>query len=148
MATVFVVQKMIYISVCLDIRKEICIYSVKLVATCYYLMQSHWKHLWGCIHYIISYYTYHHICIHDILIHAHAYRIVQRNNFVGVQQRRRGGSVGDTLWHSSRRRGADSQRSPWVLRSPANLFPQRQTSEHSKSPMLYKILLESFMLTH
>ena len=28
-------------------------------------------------YYIISYYIYHHICIHDILIHAHAYRIVE-----------------------------------------------------------------------
>ena len=101
--------------------------------------------LWGCILYILSYYTYHHIFIHDILIHAHAYRIVRRNNFVGVQRRRRGGSVGDASRHSSRRRGVDSRRSPWVLGLPANLFPQRQTPEHSKSPMFYKISLESFM---
>ena len=109
------------------------------------LMQSYWKHLGGCIHHIISYYTCHRICIRGILFHAHAYRIVRRNNSVGVQRRRGGGSVGDALGRSSRRRGADSQRSPWVPRSPANLFPQRQAPEHSKSPMFYKILLESFM---
>ena len=126
-------------------RKEICTYLVKLDATCYYLMQGHWKHLCGCIHYIISYYTCHHICIHDILIHAHAYRIVRRNNSVGVQRRRRGGSAGDASGCSSRIRGANSRRSPWVSGSPANLFPQRQDPEHSKSPMFYKILLKSFM---
>ena len=38
------------------------------------LMQSYWKHLGGCIHHIISYYTCHHVCIRDILFHAHAYR--------------------------------------------------------------------------
>ena len=108
-------------------------------------MQSHWKHLWACIHYIIPYYTYHHICIHDILIHAHAYRIVRRNNSVRVQRRRGGGLAGDALGHSSKRRGAYSQRSPWVLGSPANLFPQWHALEHSRSPMFYKILLESFM---
>ena len=76
-------------------------------------------------HIVLKYYTYHHICIHDILFHAHAYRIVRRDNAVGVQRRRRGGSVGDALDHSSRRIGADSRRSPLVPRSPANLFPQR-----------------------
>ena len=126
-------------------REEICTYLVKENVTYYPLMQCNWKHLWGCIHYIISYYTCHHICIHDILFYAHAYRIVWRNNSVRVQQRRGGGSVEDASSHSSRRRGADSWRSPWVLGSPANLFPQRQASEHSKSPMFYKILLESFM---
>ena len=108
-------------------------------------MQCSWKHLCGCIHHIISYYTCHHICIRDILFHAPAYRIVRRDNSPRVQQRRRGESVGDTSGHSSRRRGADSQRSSWVPGSPANLFPQRQALEHSKSPMFYKILLESFM---
>ena len=140
-----VVQKMIYISVCLDIRKEICIYSVKLVATCYYLMQSHWKYLWGCIQYIISYYTCHHICIRDILFHAHAYRIIRRDNAVGVQRTSGRGSAGDSSSHSSRRIGADSQRPPLVFGSLANLFPQRQAPEHSKSPKFYKISLESVM---
>ena len=104
-----------------------------------------WKHLWGCIHHIISYYMCHHICIRDILFHAHAYRIVRRNNSVGVQQRRGGGSARDALGHSSRRTGVDSRRSPRVPGSPANLFSQRQALEHSKSSMFYKILLESFI---
>ena len=76
------------------------------------LMQSCCQHLGGCIHHIISYYTCHHICIHDILIHAHAYRIVRRNNSIGVQRGGRGGSAGDALGHSSRRRGENSRRSP------------------------------------
>ena len=109
------------------------------------LMQCYWNHLLICIHHTVSYYTCHHICIHDILIHAHAYRIIQRNNSVGVQRRRGGGSVGDASSHSSKWRGADSQRSPWVPESLTNLFPQRQAPEHSKSLMFYKILLESFM---
>ena len=79
----------------------------------------------GCINHIISYYTCHHILIRDILFHAHAYRIVRRDNSPRVRQRR-GGLVGDASGHNSRRRGANSQRSPWV-------------------PMFYKILLESFM---
>ena len=94
---------------------------------------------------MISYYTCHHICIRDSLFHAHAYRIVQRNNSVRVQQRRGGGLARDASCHSSMRRGADSQRSPSVLGSPANLYPQMQAPKHSKSPMFYKILLESFM---
>ena len=109
------------------------------------LMQCCWKHLWGCIHHIISYYTCHHICIRDILFYTHAYRIIRRDNSVGVQWRKGRGSVGDALGHSSRRRGVESQRSPWVPGSPASLFPQRQAPEHSKSPMFYKISLESFM---
>ena len=103
------------------------------------------KTLMGCIHHIRSYYTCHRICIHDILFHAHAYRIVQRDNVVGIQQRRGGGSVGDSSSRSSRRRGADSRRAPWVPRSPTHLFPQRQAPEHSKSPLFYKILFQSFM---
>ena len=103
------------------------------------------EHLWGCIHHIISYYTCHHIRIHHILFHAHAYRIVQRDNSFGVQRGRTGGSGGDASGHSSRRRGANSWGRPWVLGSPANLVPQRQAPEHSKSPMFYKISLESFM---
>ena len=109
------------------------------------LIQSYWKHLGGCIHHIISYYTCHHICIRDILFHAQAYRIVRRDNSFGVQQGRIGGSAGDVSGHSSRRRGANSWRSPWVPASSANLFPQRQAPEHSKSPLFYKILFESFM---
>ena len=75
------------------------------------LMQCYLKHLLGCMHHIISYYTYHHICIRDILCHAHAYRIVQRDNAIGVQRRRGGESAGDALGRSSRRRETDSQRS-------------------------------------
>ena len=131
----------------LVIRKEICTYSVKCNATCYYfntkllktLGRMHSSH-----HIILKYYTCHHISIRDILFQAHAYRIVRRNNSVGVQ-RRRGGSTGDALGHSSKRRGENSRRSPWVSGSPTNLFPQRQAPEHSKSPMFYKISLESFM---
>ena len=37
----------------------------------------------------------HRICIGDILFHAHAYRIVRRDNVVGVQRRRERGSAGD-----------------------------------------------------
>ena len=59
-------------------------------------MQCCWEHLWGCIHHIISYYSCHYICIHDILFPAHAYRIVWGDNSFGVQQRRRGGTAGDT----------------------------------------------------
>ena len=109
------------------------------------LMQCCWKHLWRCIHHTISYYTCHHICVRDILCHAHAYRIVRRNNSVGVQRRRGGGSAGDTLGRSSRRRGTNSWGSPWVPRSSANLFPQKQAPKHSKSSMFYKISLDSFM---
>ena len=109
------------------------------------LMQCYWKHLWGCIYHIISYYTCHYICIRNILFNDHAYRIVRRDNPFGVQRRRGGGSVGDALGRSSRRRGANSQRSPSVPRSRANLFPQRQALEHSKSFMFYQISLESFM---
>ena len=54
-----------------------------------------------------AYYTCHYICIHDILFPAHAYRIVRRDNHVGVR-RRAGGTTGGTLGHSSRRRGANS----------------------------------------
>ena len=140
-----VVQKMIYISVCLVIREEIDTYSVKYGALVMTLIPCYWKHLWGCIHHIISYYTCHHICIRDILFHAHAYRIVRRDNSPRVQRRRGGGSVGYASGHSSRRRGANSRGSPWVLGSSTNLFPQRQALEHSKSPMFYKISLESFM---
>ena len=35
------------------------------------------KTLLGYIHHVISYYTCHRICIHDILFHAHAYRITE-----------------------------------------------------------------------
>ena len=108
-------------------------------------MQCCWKHLWGCIHHIISYYTCNHICIRDILFYAHAYRIVRGDNSFGVQRRRRGGIVGDALGHSSRGRGVNSWGPPWVPGSQANLFPQRQAPEHSMSPMFYKISLESFM---
>ena len=139
-----VVQKMIYISVCLVIRAEIGTYSVKYDALVITLIPCCLKHLWGCIHHVISYYTCHRICIRDILFYAHAYRIVRRDNAVGVQRRRGGGSAGDALGHSSRRRGANSRGPPWVPRSPANLFPQRQASEHSNSPMFYKTSLESF----
>ena len=107
-------------------------------------MQCCWKHLWGCIHHIISYYTYHYICIHDILFPAHAYRIVRRDNSIGIQRRRRG-IIGGTSGHSSRRRGANSWRLTRVPRPQANFFYQRQAPEHSKSPMFYKISLESFM---
>ena len=109
------------------------------------LMQCCWKHLWGCIHHIISYNTCHYICIRDILFHAYAYRIVWRDNPFGVQWRRRWGSTGDASGHSSRRRGANSRGPPWVPESPTNLFPQRQAPEHSKSPMFYKTSLEFFM---
>jgi len=122
--------------ICLVTREEICTYWVKENVTCCPLMQWYWKHLWGCIHHIISYYTCHHICIRDILFHAHAYRIVRRDNSFGVQRGRRGGSVGDASGHSSRRRGANSRGAPWVPRSSANLFPQRQAPKHSKSPIV------------
>ena len=131
--------------ICLVTREDICTYSVKENVTCDPLLQCYWKNLWGCIHHIISYYSCHHIYMCDILFHAHAYWIIQRDNSFGVQWGRRGGSVGDASGHSSRRRGANSRGSPWVLRSPANLFPQRQALEHFKTPMLYKISLESFM---
>ena len=108
-------------------------------------MQCCWEHLWRCIHHIILYYTSHYLCIRDILFHAHAYRIVWGDNSFGVQQRRRGGTAGDTSGHGSRRRGAESQRVPWVPRWPTHLFPQRQAPEHPKSPMFYEILLGSFM---
>ena len=126
-------------------KEEICTYSVKQNVTCYPLMQCYWKQLWGCIHHIISHYTCHHICICDILFHAHAYRIIRRDNSFGVQRGRRGGSVGDTSGCSSRRRGVNSWGPPWVPELPTNLFPQRQAPEHSNSPMFYKISLESFM---
>jgi hypothetical protein len=62
-------------------------------------------------HPTISYHTCHYICIQDILFHAHAYRIVRRDNSFRVQ-RRRGGTTGNTLGHSSRRRGANSRGPP------------------------------------
>ena len=62
----------------------------------------------GCyIHHIISYYTCHYICIHDILFPAHAYMIVRGDNSIGIR-RRDGGTIGGTSGHSSRRRGANS----------------------------------------
>ena len=109
------------------------------------LMQSSWKHLGGCIHHIISYYTCHHICIRDSLFHAHAYRIVRRDNYVRVQWRRGEGLARDASGRSSRRRGANSRGPPWVPRSLVILFPQRQAPKHFKPPMFYKISLESFM---
>ena len=117
----------------------------RIGCTCITLIPYYWKYLWGCIHHILSYYTCHHICICDILCHIHAYRIDRGDNVAGIQRRRGRGSAGDSSSHSSRRRGVDSRRSPWVLGSPANLFTQKQAPEHSKSPMFYKIFLESFM---
>ena len=106
------VQILIYISVCLVTREEICTYSVKENVTCYHLnamlprtiMRMH-----SSYHII---YTCHYICIHDILFHAHAYRIVRGDNSFRVQRRRRGGTVGDTSGHSSRRRGTNSRGAP------------------------------------
>ena len=84
-------------------------------------------------------------CMHSqYLIPCHAYWIDRGDNVAGIQWRRGRESIGDSS-HSSRRRGADSRRAPWVPGSPPHLFPQRQAPEHSKSPLFYKILLESFM---
>ena len=141
----FVVQKLIYRNVCLSNRDEIYTYSVEYDALVITLIPCYWKYLWGCIHHVVSSYTCHHICIRDILFHTHAYRIDRRDNVVGVQWRRGRGSAGDASSHSSRRRGVDSRRAPWVLGSPTHLFPQRQALEHFKCPMFYNILLESFM---
>ena len=90
-------------------------------------------------------YTCRHTCVRNILFHDHAYRIDRGDNVAGIQRRRGRGSAGDSSSHSSRRRGADSRRAPWVPRSLPHLFPQRQAPEHFKSPMFYEILLESFM---
>ena len=132
-------------SVCLSNREEICTYSVEWDALVITLTPCYWKYLRGCIHHFLSYYTCHYTCIRDILFHDHAYRIDRGDNVVGIQRRRGRGSAGDSSSRSSRRRGADSRRAPWVPGSPPHLFPQRQASEHSKSPIFYKILLESFM---
>ena len=104
----------------------------------------YWEHLWECIHHIISYYTCHYICIHDFLFSAHEYWIVRGNNFIGIRWRARG-TTGGASGHSSRRRGANSWGPLWVPGSQANLLPQRQAPEHSKSLIFYKISLESFM---
>ena len=108
------------------------------------LMQCYWEHLWGCIHHIISYYTCHYICIHDILFPAHAYRIVWGDNSIGIRQRARG-TIGGTLSHSSRRQGVSSWGPTRVPGSSANFFSKRQAPEHFKPPLFYKISLESFM---
>ena len=95
-------------------------------------------------------YAFHHIIssmslpMHPwYLIRAHAYRIARRNHPLRV--RSRGGESGDTLAHSSRRRGAGSRRTTRVPWSPAYFFSERKASEHYKPPMFYKISLESFM---
>ena len=130
--------------ICLITRDEIWTYSVKDNFSCYHFNTLLLRTLMS-MYFIISNHPCHYLCIHDILLHAHAYSIVRRDNPFGVQRTRRGGSVGDALGHSSKRRGANSRGPPWVPGSPANLFPQRQAPEHSKSLMFYKILLESFM---
>ena len=96
------------------------------------------------MHFIISYHSCHYLCTHDILFHAHTYRITQRSNPTGIQ-RRGGGESGDTTTRSSQRWGArywGTSRVPW---SPTHFFPERQAPKHYKPPMFYKISLESFM---
>ena len=141
----FVVQKINCRSVCLSNREEIYTYSIEYDALVSTLIPCCWKYLQRCIHHILSYYTCHHTCIRDILFHAHAYRIIWRDNSIGIQWRRAGGTIGGTSGHSSRRRGEKSWRPTRVLGSHANFFYQRQAPEHFKPPMFYKISLESFI---
>ena len=60
------------------------------------------------MHFIISYHPCHYLCIHDILFHAHTYRITRRSNPTRTQ-RRGGGELGDTIASSSQRRGATTE---------------------------------------
>ena len=129
--------------ICLITREEICTYSVEENLSCYDFNTLLLRTLMS-MHFIISYHPWHYLCIHDILFHAHTYRIARRSNPTGTQ-RRHGGKSGDTTTRSSQRRGAGSRRTTRVLWSPACFFPERQAPEHYKPPMFYKISLESFM---
>ena len=53
----------------------------------------------GNLNFIISYHPCHYLCIHDILFHAHAYRITQKNHPLGVRGQR-GESGGTTAGNS------------------------------------------------
>ena len=138
-----IVQKMIYISVCLVIRKEICTYSVKENLSCYHFNTLLLRTLMS-MHFIISYHPCHYLCIHDILFHAHTYRIAQRSNPTGIRRKGRGES-GDTTTSSSRRWGASYWGTFGVPWPPTHFIPKRQAPEHSKPPMFLQISLESFM---
>ena len=96
------------------------------------------------VHFIISHHPCQYLCIHDILFHAHTYRIAWRSNPTEIW-RRGGGQSRDTPTRSSRTRGADhwqTSRVPWPS---THFLSERQALEHFKPPMFYKISLESFM---
>ena len=97
------------------------------------------------MHHVISYYMSHRIFIHDILCHAHAYRIDQGDNIVGIQRRRGRGSVGDSSSHSSRRRGANLEELPECLDHRPTSFLKGKPQSILSLLVFYKILLESFM---
>ena len=129
--------------ICLITREEICTYSVKENLSCYHFNTLLLRTLMS-MHFIISYHPCHYLCIHDILFHAHTYRIARRSNPTRIRRRGRGES-GDTTTSSSQRWGArywGTSRVPWP---PTHFVPERQAPKHSKSPMFYKISLESFM---
>ena len=62
-----------------------------------------------------------------------------------------GSSEGITLLEFNKEEEEDQQETPQTAtpgeeeQTPEDLFPQRQASKHSKSPMFYKISLEPFM---
>ena len=129
--------------ICLITRVEICTYPVKENLSCHHFNTLLLRTLMS-MHFIISYHPCHYLCIHDILFHAHTYRITRRSNPTRIQ-RRGVGKLGDTLARSSRRWGAGPRRTTRVPWPPTHFFPERQASKHSKPPMFYKISLESFM---
>ena len=97
------------------------------------------------MHFIISYHPCHYLCIHDILFHAHTYRIARRSNPTGIQRRGRGES-GDTTTSSSKGEEPDTEE---LLECPDHRptsFLKGKPWSILSLPLFYKILLESFMI--
>ena len=92
------------VSVCSYTREEICTYSVKEHLSCYHFNTLLLRTLMS-MHFIMSYHPCHYLCIHDVLFHAHKYRIARRSNPTEIL-RRGGGQSRDTPNRSSQRRGA------------------------------------------
>ena len=117
----------------------------RIGCTCITLTPCYWKYLWGCIHHVISYYTCHHTCISDTYSMIMHIGSIEEITLLEFNEEEEGDQQETPQAVALGEDEQDSQRAPWVSRSPTHLFPQRQAPEHYNSPMFYKILLESFM---
>ena len=94
------------------------------------------KNVYICI---APYHSYHPLYIIYIYLCAHAYRINRGTDPAGVQARRRGDPVGNSIAGGSRRRRTGLGGAARVSWSQTLSLSERQAPKYSKSLMFYKM---------